>query len=109
MSNESHFLFSSSTFKNDVVKRLRSLDTTKNVSENLRKSFLEIRFWDFDFGLMKYWLSFPFLSFPKLLPKYPKNIYPITLHRSLIEAIIMTKVTVTIVTLLFQMMMKVMY
>ena len=40
--NESLFEFSFSICINDVVKRLRSLDTTKNVAEKLRKSFLEI-------------------------------------------------------------------
>ena len=33
--NESLFVFSSSICINDVVKRLRSLDTTKNVAEKL--------------------------------------------------------------------------
>ena len=42
--NESLFIFSSPISLNDVVKRLHSLDTTKNVAEKLRKSFLEIDF-----------------------------------------------------------------
>ena len=42
--NESLFVISSSICINDVVKRLRSLDTIKNVAEKLRKSFLEIDF-----------------------------------------------------------------
>ena len=92
----------------DVVKRLRSLDTTKNVAEKLRKSFLEI---DFDlnnkFGdrehLLGSWDNLPLsneiLTFlgtlfninpAKLLPKYPKNIHPITLHRCLIVVIVMS-------------------
>ena len=39
---KSLFVFSSSICITDVVKRLRSLDTTKNIAEKLRKSFLEI-------------------------------------------------------------------
>ena len=78
---------------NDVVKRLRSLDTTKKVAEKLRKSFLEI---DFELNdkfcdgedLLGSWDNLPLsdeiLTFlgtlfninpAKLLPKYPKK-YP---------------------------------
>ena len=42
--NELLFVFSSLICINVVVKRLRSLDTTKNVAENLRKSFHEVDF-----------------------------------------------------------------
>ena len=42
--NESLFVFSPSVCINVVVKRLRFLDTTKNVAENLQKSFREIDF-----------------------------------------------------------------
>ena len=42
--NESLFVFSSLICINDVVKRQHSLDTTKNVTENHQKSFLEIDF-----------------------------------------------------------------
>ena len=91
--NESLFVFSSSICINDVVKRLRSLDTTKNVAEKLRKSFREI---DFDLNdkfcdgekLLGSWNNLPLsdeiLTFlgtlfninpAKLLPKYPKK-YP---------------------------------
>ena len=38
--NEPLFVFSSLICANDVVERLHSLDTTKNVAEKLRKSFL---------------------------------------------------------------------
>ena len=89
--DKSLFVFSSSICINDVVKRLRSLDTTKNVAEKLRKSFLEI---DFDLNnkfcdgedLLGSWdnlsLSDEILTFlgtlfninpAKLLPKYPKK------------------------------------
>ena len=91
--NESLFVFSSSICINDVVKRLRSLDTTKNVAEKLRKSFLEI---DFDLNykfcdgedLLGSWDNLPLfdeiltllrtlfnINLAKLLPKYPKR-YP---------------------------------
>ena len=40
--NESLFVFSYSICINDVVKRLRFLDTTKNIAEKLRKSLIEI-------------------------------------------------------------------
>ena len=96
--NDSLLVFSSSICISDVVKRLRSLDTTKNVAEKLRRSFLEI---DFDLNdkfcdgedLLGSWDNLPLsdeiLTFlvtlfninpAKLLPKYPKNIHPITLH-----------------------------
>ena len=39
--NEPLFVFSSLICANDVVERLHSLDTTKNVAEKFRKSFLE--------------------------------------------------------------------
>ena len=38
--NEPLFVFSSLICANDVVERLHSLDTTKNIAEKLRKSFL---------------------------------------------------------------------
>ena len=91
--NESLFVFSSSICINDIVKRLRSFDTTKNVAEKLRKNFLEV---DFDLNdkfcdgedLLGSWDNLPssieiltslgtlFNTNPaKLLPKYPKK-YP---------------------------------
>ena len=130
--NESLFVFSSSICINDVVKRLRFLDTTKNVAVKLRKSLLEIdldlhdKFCDGE-DLFGSWDNLPlsdeiftflgtlFNTNPvKLLPKYLSNCFlkkfhPITLHRCLIVVIVMMKVTVTIVTLFFQMMKKVMY
>ena len=91
--NESLFVFSSSICINDVVKRLRSLDTTKNVSEKLRKNFLEIefdlndKFFDGE-DLLGSWDNLPSsveiltllgtlfnINPVKLLPNYPKK-YP---------------------------------
>ena len=78
--NESLFVFSSSICINDVVKRLRFLETTKNVAEKLWKNFLEI---DFDLNdkfcdgedLLGSRNNLPLSDPAKLLPKYPKK-YP---------------------------------
>ena len=91
--NKSIFVFSSSTCINDLVKHLRSLDTTKNVAEKLRLSFLEIdfelndKFCDGE-GLRGSSDNLPLsdelftslgtlcnINPAKLLPKYPKK-YP---------------------------------
>ena len=124
--NEPLFVFSSLICANDVVERLHSLDTTKNVAEKFRKSFLEKdfelndKFCDGEdllgscdnLSLTDEILTFLGILFTinpeKPLPKYPEKYPSITLHRCSILVIIMTKVTVIIVTLLFQMMMKVM-
>ena len=42
--NESHMVFSSSTSIDDVIKRLRSIDSTKLAAKNIRDVFLAMDF-----------------------------------------------------------------